>query len=140
MFNRIMVAFDDSEHAHRALATGIEMAVAHNSDLHLITVVQLPDYAGTVDEVDERIIEGKKFYQEAITRAVAEAGKKGIKVTSGILYGHVGQTLVKYANDHNIDLIVTGSRGRSGVEKLLLGSVSDYISRHARCPVLIVRH
>lgn len=139
MFNRIMVAFDDSAHAHRALEMGFKMAKVHNSHLHLVTVIQLPDYAGTVDEVDENIREGKKFYQEAIAGAVAEGEKRGIRISSRILYGHIGQFLVRYAAENNIDLIITGSRGKSEVEKLLLGSVSNYLSRHARCPVLIVR-
>lgn len=139
MFNRIMVAFDNSAHAQRALEMGLQLAKIHNSRIHLVTVVQLPDYAGTVDEVDEKIQEGKKFYLEAIAAAVAEAEKLGLRMTAKVLYGHIGQTLVRYAGDNNLDLIITGSRGRSEVEKLLLGSVSNYLSRHARCPVLIVR-
>lgn len=46
---------------------------------------------------------------------------------------------MKYENENNIDLIITGSHGKSKVGKLLLGSVSDFIAKHAKCPVLIVR-
>jgi nucleotide-binding universal stress UspA family protein len=56
-----------------------------------------------------------------------------------MLHGHIGQTLVKYVVDSGVDLIVTGSHGRSAVGRLLLGGVSDYVVKHARCPVLIVR-
>lgn len=139
MFNRIMVAFDNSAHAHKALRMGCEIAKAHNSYLHIVTVIQLPDYAGTIDEVDEMVREGKGFYEDAMNKAVAEAEKQGIKIFSKMLYGHIGETLIRYANENKIDLIITGSHGRSAVGKLLLGSVSSFITKHAQCHVLIVR-
>jgi nucleotide-binding universal stress UspA family protein len=140
MFERIMVAFDNSIHAQKALRMGYEIANAHHSYLHIVAVVQLPDYAGTIDEVDEMVREGKKFYEDAMNKAVAEAERQGInRISSKMLYGHVGETLVKYANENKIDLIITGSHGRSALGKLLLGSVSGFITKHAQCHVLIVR-
>jgi len=70
---------------------------------------------------------------------VADAEKMGIKTTSKLLYGHIGESLVKYEKENNIELIITGSHGRSAMRKLLLGSVSSFLSTHAGCPVLIVR-
>lgn len=139
MFKHIMVAFDNSAHAQKALTKGIEMAEAGDAALDLITVVQLPDYAGTIDEVDEMIRDGKKFYQEAHDRAAVEAKQRVALFNSKMLHGHTGETLVKYANDNEVDLIVMGSHGRSAVGRLLLGSVSSYVVKHAKCPVLIVR-
>lgn len=139
MFKRIMLAFDNSSHSHKALVKGLELAVALNSAFDLVTVVQLPDYAGTIDEVDEVIRDGKKFYQKAHDWAAAEAQKKGINFGSKMLHGHIGETLVKYARESGADLIVMGSNGRSNVGRLLLGSVSNYVVKHARCPVMIVR-
>lgn len=139
MFKHIMVAFDNSPHANRAMEKALALAEANGALLELITVVHLPDYAGTIDEVDEMIRDGKKFYQGAHDRAAAEAQKKGVKFTSKMLHGHIGETLVKYANDGGVDLIVMGSHGRSAVGRLLLGSVSNYVVKHAKCPVLIVR-
>ena len=139
MFKHIMVAFDNSVHGQKALAKGLELAGATGAVLDLITVVQLPDYAGTIDEVDEMIRDGKRFYQEAHDKAAAEAQKRNIKFSSRMLHGHIGETLIKYANDNGVDLIVMGSHGRSAVGRLLLGSVSNYVVKHAKCPVLIVR-
>ncbi|MHB1041217.1 MAG: universal stress protein [Eubacteriales bacterium] len=139
MFNHIMVAFDNSTHSKKALDKALVLAGASGAQLDLITVVHLPDYAGTIDEVDEIIRDGKRFYQDSHDQAAAEAQKRGIKFTTKILHGHIGETLVKYANDKGIDLIVMGSHGRSSVGRLLLGSVSNYVVKHARCPVLIVR-
>ncbi|MCL6634204.1 MAG: universal stress protein [Peptococcaceae bacterium] len=139
MFKKIMVAFDNSVHAQKALGRALELAAACGAALDLVTVVQLPDYAGTIDEVDEMIREGRKFYQEAHDRAAAEAQKRGLKFQSKMLQGHVGEALVRYAGDAGADLIVMGSHGRSAVGRLLLGSVSNYVVKHARCPVLIVK-
>ncbi|MCL6560967.1 MAG: universal stress protein [Firmicutes bacterium] len=139
MFKHIMVAFDNSVHAQKALEKGLALAEACDAALDLVTVVQLPDYAGTIDEVDEMIRDGKRFYQEAHERAAAEAKKRVTLFQSKILHGHIDETLVKYANDNGVDLIVMGSHGRSAVGRLLLGSVSSYVVKHARCPVLIVR-
>ena len=139
MFSQILVAFDNSVHAHKSLKMGFEFAKKNNSHLHVVTVVHLPDYAGTIDEVDETMREKKNLYEEIMGKVVAEAEKQGIKITSKILYGHIGQTLIKYEKEHEIDIIITGSHGKSPAAKLLLGSVSSYILKHANCPVLIVR-
>lgn len=139
MFKRIMVAFDNSTCAQKALEKGLALAGALDAALDLITVVQLPDYAGTIDEVDEMVRDGKRFYQEAHNRATKEAKQKIKLFTSRILHGHIGETLVKYAYANGIDLIVMGSHGRSTVGRLLLGSVSNYVIKNAGCPVLIVR-
>lgn len=65
MFKHIMAAFDNSVHGRKALAKGLDLAGATGAVLDLVTVVQLPDYAGTIDEVDEMIRDGKRFYREA---------------------------------------------------------------------------
>jgi len=134
-----MVAFDNSSHAQKALEKGLELAEAGDAALDLVTVVQLPDYAGTIDEVDEMIRDGKRLYQDAYNRAAVEAKKRIALFNSKILHGHIGETLVKYARDSEVDLIVMGSHGRSAVANILLGSVSNYVVKHAKCPVLIIR-
>jgi len=139
MFKRIMVAFDNSVYAQKALDKGLALAEASGGLLELITVVQLPDYADTIGEVNEMISDGKRFYQPAHEHAAIEAQKRGIKFASNMLHGHIGETLVYYAKENAVDLILMGSHGRSVVGRLLLGSVSNYVVKHARCPVLIVR-
>ncbi|MFZ5595476.1 MAG: universal stress protein [Bacillota bacterium] len=139
MFKRIMLAFDNSLNAQKAVQMGYELAKTHNCEMHVVAVIHLPDYAGTIDEVDDVVKEGKKFYTEAINAVVAEGVKQGIEMHSKILYGHIGNTLIKYAKENGVDLIITGAHGRSPIGKLLLGSVSDYVVKHSGCPVLIVK-
>lgn len=139
MFEHLMVAFDNSVYAQKALVKGLALAEMNGAFIELITVVQLPDYAGTIDEVDEMIREGKKFYQSAHDQAIAEGQKRGIKIETHILNGHIGEVLVKYAKEKAVDLIIMGSHGRSAVGRLLLGSVSNFVVKHASCPVMIIR-
>ncbi len=139
MFERIMVAFDNSNQAQKALKKAFQIAEFHQSFLELISVVQLPDYAATIDEVEEMLSDGKKFYNAIHEQYEAEAKSRGIRFECKVLHGHVGETLVKYANDNAIDLVVMGSYGRSAMSRLLMGSVSNYVVRRARCPVMVVK-
>jgi nucleotide-binding universal stress UspA family protein len=64
----------------------------------------------------------------------------GVKGEYRQIYGHAAKTICKVAREENIDLIVIGRRGRSGLGELFLGSVSNYVLHHAPCSVLIVQH
>lgn len=139
MFEHIMVAFDNSNESQKALQKAFQIAEFHQSFVELISVVQLPDYAATIDEIEEMLGDGKKFYESIHEQYEAEAKSRGIKFERKVLHGHVGETLVKYANDNVIDLIVMGSYGRSAISRLLMGSVSNFVVRRARCPVMVVK-
>ncbi len=77
--------------------------------------------------------EGKR----AVSQVKEMAG--GLPVETFVLSGHPASTIVQFARDNGIDLIVTGTLGKSGIEELLLGSVADHVIRHAPCPVLVVK-
>ncbi|NLI12259.1 universal stress protein [Pelotomaculum propionicicum] len=139
MFEHIMVAFDNSNQAQKALDKAFQIAEFHHSFVELISVVLIPDYAATIDEVEEMIGDGKRFYQAIHERYAAEAKARDIKFASKVLQGHIGESIVNYANDNALDLIVMGSYGRSAISRLLMGSVSNYVVRHARCPVMVVK-
>ena len=66
--------------------------------------------------------------------------KLGISYKTEVLEGiSITEVLVSYAESHNVDLIIMGSRGLGGFKKLLLGSVTSGVSQHSKCPVLIVK-
>ncbi len=71
--------------------------------------------------------------------AVLLAKKQGVKVKPMVKAGHAAQTIVRIAKEENVDIIVIGSHGLTGFDKLLLGSVADKVSRLAQCQVLIVK-
>jgi nucleotide-binding universal stress UspA family protein len=73
---------------------------------------------------------------ELVSSLEAEAAQR---VTSQVYVGTPAATIVKFAEDHPIDLIVMGTHGRTGLEHLMLGSVAEKVVRRAPCPVLVVR-
>ena len=73
-------------------------------------------------------------------QAIAQRAKAaGCNATFLVWDGDPGEAIVAAADSENADLIVVGSHGRSGVSRFLIGSVSDYVVRHAHCPVMVVR-
>ncbi|MGZ6267498.1 MAG: universal stress protein, partial [Candidatus Limnocylindrales bacterium] len=70
---------------------------------------------------------------------VQRAKAAGVDATFLVWEGEAGDAIVAAADAENADLIVVGSHGRSGVSRFLIGSVSDYVVRHAHCPVMVVR-
>ncbi|HHW42959.1 universal stress protein [Desulfofundulus thermobenzoicus] len=137
MYRKILVAYDGSPHANKALTAGIELARCCGGQLHAAAAVHLPDYAGTVSEVDDMASGAKAFYSEKLEKAAARAAGKNVHLTTHIIYGHTGEAIVRFAREENFDLIIVGSHGWSAVQRLVMGSVSTYVVRHAHCPVLV---
>lgn len=144
MFPRILVAFDDSRHAHSALDQAVELAHANGSRLTVITVVPEPsvwalgdgyDASDNVDELrQEALINCRKSLDRAVNSVPAE-----LPTTSFIKFGPPAQAIVEEARAGHHDLIVMGSRGRGEWRSLLLGSVSHHVLQTSPVPVLVVR-
>jgi nucleotide-binding universal stress UspA family protein len=145
---KILLATDGSEEAQLALSTAVDQANSTNSELHLVTVGPWnPDPAYATHEANfrwqtyEEVIEaiGKEAQQilDEQVKKIEEAG--GTVQEAHLRRGREDQEIVRLAEEIGAGLIVTGSRGRAGVRRALMGSVSDSVVRHAHCPVLVVR-
>jgi nucleotide-binding universal stress UspA family protein len=136
MFKSILVAWDGSEHAKRALAEAVDLARTQDARLTLLTVAAplhvWPGYVPPVSEADlisaaEKILaEGEALVPD------------GIPVSGRTAAGDPGVELLKRAGAADHDLIVMGSRGRGAVRSAFLGSVSHFVLNHTTIPVLIV--
>jgi nucleotide-binding universal stress UspA family protein len=74
------------------------------------------------------------------TSYIEKIGKAaGVEVESRVLKGNPAQKIVSFAEDNDIDMIVVGSLGKTGYERVVLGSVSEKVVRHAKIPVMVVR-
>jgi nucleotide-binding universal stress UspA family protein len=144
MFTRILVAVDGSPHSEKALEYAVDLGKKYNAKLMIVHVVLRRFYAVTPSEagvlattvfVKEMEAEGR----EIITRAEAYAKSTGADYECKMLQGVPAEEIVKAAQSEKVDLIVIGSRGLSEVRAFLLGSVSDKVSHHAKCPTLIVK-
>jgi len=144
LFSRILVALDGSEFSLKALEFAIDIAKKYRSQLVLVHVVMRQIYA--INPPEAGIIAGTAIVRELETegRAILAKGddtvrSQGLSVEVRLRQGVPAEELLRAAVDEKADLIVLGSRGLSQVKAFLLGSVSDKVSHHAKCPTLIVR-
>ncbi|MBI5698159.1 MAG: universal stress protein [Thaumarchaeota archaeon] len=152
-YQKILVPFDGSKYAKKALDQAIEIAKLGNGIIYLCTIVNvgsvLPpgSLLGLVKSASEGTLQ-KRLLRSAKTEAqkmheniVKNCKAKGVSAYSKIIIdGNIAQEILSFAKKKSVDLIVVGSQGLHGIGKLKsLGSVSRKVSEHASCPVLIVR-
>ncbi|MGH2459123.1 MAG: universal stress protein [Chloroflexota bacterium] len=145
MFKRIEVPIDGSSTSLLALEKAAELAKEQHAAVRVIQVVDLgPLYRAAFSGINISDIE-QMIIQDAETdlaNAAAIARRDGVSVETALIRGNerrISQAIVEDANHWGADLIVVGSHGRHGLERLVLGSVAEGIARAATVPVLIVR-
>jgi nucleotide-binding universal stress UspA family protein len=142
-FRNILVATDFSECSARAVETGSAMAAWFGAELHLLHVVTAPmQEALTAFSPDADALAEAEVYKAAANRRLvaiaAECGStlRRVEVATGL--GVPADEILAYAQAYSVDLIVCGTHGRRGVERLLLGSVAERVARLSDCPVLTI--
>lgn len=150
MFARVLVAVDGSQSSMKAASYAVGLAAKHGSQLTALNVVvsQL-GYAyssgifglvtpSTINELLEKAKqEAQKWFDEIKKEATAH--NVNLKTEVVVSPTSVVPAIVDYAEKNNIDLIIVGTRGRSGFTKLLLGSVASGVVTYASCPVMVVK-
>lgn len=138
MITRLLLGYDGSASAERALGFALETAQRYGAELHVLAVARPPDL-GTEIEV-EPVIEREIKHYESVLAAIGERlSGSGLKARSEVVVGHPAEQILRYAETHGIDHIVVGNRGRTLFERLLLGSIARQVVAHAPCNVTIVR-
>jgi nucleotide-binding universal stress UspA family protein len=140
-FSKIMVAVDGSEHSLKAAENALEVAKSFNAQLFAITVTSVPQsYHLRQEDVLEESSEmnDSKAWLEKFSH---EAKTHNIELKTELINSHrpVDYVILEYAEENNIDLIVVGTRGRSGFKRLLLGSIASSVVTYAHCPVMVVK-
>ena len=152
LFSKILVPIDGSEPSFHAADIASNIANKFNSEIIVLYVVVSPsksEYANltglvTSKQIDMIIENAKKEARDWFNRIedmIKEKNLPNIKVSTKVIltglavYGEI----IQYADEENIDLIVIGSRGRSGIKKLLLGSTASGVVTYADCPVLVTK-
>jgi nucleotide-binding universal stress UspA family protein len=133
---KVLLATDGSPASEPASEQAIDLAIQVEARLLIVSVVggsARPSEAPT-DGADSRDALTSKA--QAI---VARARAAGVNASFLVWEGDPGDAIVAAADAETADIIVVGSHGRSGVSRFLIGSVSDYVVRHAHCPVMVVR-
>lgn len=145
MFNTILVPLDGSDAAHAALDKAIALQKLCDSELLLLSVYREHNlWKASVTMVNPELTASTDPALEEFAKEVAEKSKeyvksKGVdKVRSFYMGGGPARMIVKFSEDHDVDLIVMGSRGMSDSTRYLLGSVSHKVTSLAQCAVMVV--
>ncbi|WP_128476048.1 universal stress protein [Halorussus pelagicus] len=141
MYDRILVPTDGSTETERAVEHAAQLAAAHDAQLHGVYVVNSATFAGLHMEtswegVDEVL---RDEGESALERVEAIASEYGVECSSRLLDGSPSKCIVEYAEREDCDLVVMGTHGRGGIDRLLLGSVAEGVVRACSVPVLTVQ-
>ena len=144
-FDNILLASDGSPCAQTAARVAVELAQKFGVTLTVLNAYE--DLSGAsipgdedrlIDDVDARAY-GKQWLEYVAEPVRRFAKQAGVNCSFVQEVGRPDDTIVNFANQHEVDLIVLGSRGLGGYARLLIGSVSNRVVHHANCPVLVVR-
>jgi nucleotide-binding universal stress UspA family protein len=135
---RVLLATDGSAEAELAATSAAYLATSTGSELHVVHVGPfMPMLFSTMEDEPARMArEARKTLDDAVRRIEATGGDVA---QSYLKMGGASEEIVAVAEELGAGLIVMGNRGRGGVRRALMGSVSDSVVRHAHCPVLVVR-
>ncbi len=143
---RILLATDGSKYSEAATQVVASQVRPQDSEVLVLQVVELlvfstppqmdPRYA---PEMSVRLEEPLRQAKESVARAAEALRAAEFAVNTRVVEAEIRTGILDVASEWHADLIVLGSHGRKGLERLLLGSVSEAVARHARCSVLIVR-
>jgi nucleotide-binding universal stress UspA family protein len=156
MFHKILVAVDQSEHGENVLDAAIALAQSTGASLMLLHALSSEEKGcptmPTLTTMEYYPVDGKlfesyqKFWQayektglDFLRVCTGKAAAAGVSAEFTQNSGHPGRIICEMAQTWNADLIVMGHRGHSGLNELILGSVSNYVMHHAPCSVHIVR-
>ncbi|WP_134671527.1 universal stress protein [Halorussus marinus] len=139
MYERILIPTDGSDAVDPAVERAIDLASTYDAELHAVNVVNLASLSTEIHTpaVIESFEEQGEVAVEAIAERAADAGVED--VATEVIHGTPQRTILDYADDHDVDMIVMGTHGRSGLNRYLLGSVTEKVVRTADVPVLTVR-
>ena len=137
-WQKILIATDGSKYSKTAAEKAINFAKSYGGELKVISVVDVPSSVyGVAPGAVEEMVKKAKGYVEKVKE---QADSAGIKTETLIREGEEAhQVINKIAKEKGIDTIVIGSHGRTGLKRLLMGSVAEKIIGYSTCPVLVVR-
>jgi nucleotide-binding universal stress UspA family protein len=147
MYSNVLICVDGSEAARRAANAGAEIAAKFDAELHIMTVTKPYKVSPRLKQFlqAENLMGEPKYVLDEMTKGIIAEGRKHAetsnvrKIETHIVEGKPARTIVEFARDEGVDVIVMGSRGVGETEGSMLGSVSHKVSSLAHCTVVVVR-
>ncbi|QLK27524.1 universal stress protein [Natrinema zhouii] len=137
MFDTVVVATDGSESVKRAIDVALDLADRFEADVHALSVVDASEVDASPEQLREELRTALETTADAAIATVEERAER--EVTTEIRKGRPAAEICEYAREIDADVVATGTRGRHGENRLLLGSVAERIVRISPVPVLTVR-
>ncbi|MFC7188077.1 universal stress protein [Halorubrum yunnanense] len=138
MFDRILFPTDGGEGAATTLDHVLDLAADHGATVHVLNVADTTH--DSVTRVGRDVVDVLEREGDGVVEAAADrAADRGVETVTAVLQGGVAETIAAYAADHEVDLIAMPTRGRTGLDRLLLGSTTERVVRRSAPPVLSLR-
>jgi nucleotide-binding universal stress UspA family protein len=138
VISNILVGYDASEAAVRALTFAASLARTFSSSMHVLAVVRPPEFGGMV-ETEAVVEQSRQHYQNVLRGIQSKHAHEPFKTHVHIVVGHPAEQIVRFAEAHRIDHIIVGHRGHTLFERWLIGSVARQVIAYAHCAVTVVR-
>jgi nucleotide-binding universal stress UspA family protein len=142
---KILLAIDGSKYSDAATQAVLQQMKPEQTELYILHVVSPVDsYPSVPHAVHAHDIQAAQQAllnsgEDLLAHAAELLDKAGFKVHTALETGNPGPAIVAFAEQRHCDVIVVGSRGRQGLDRMLMGSVAEFVARHASCTVEIVR-
>jgi nucleotide-binding universal stress UspA family protein len=138
---KILIATDGSEASEKAANFGMETFKFERAKVYGVYVINTTSYgsASVGDLGSKKVEQLEEIGHKAVSYVEELAKAAGLETESVVLKGNPAEEIVNFAEEKQVDMIIVGSLGKSGIKRFVLGSVSEKVVRHAKVPVLVVR-
>ncbi|QZA88264.1 universal stress protein [Salinarchaeum sp. IM2453] len=138
MYDKILVPTDNSDPSRRAIEHAVHAASQSGSELHGLFVTD----SGTVENLAGRYPQQEDALtaigEDALEHVKAAGEDHGVSVKTEIVSGVAHEEIINYAEENDIDVIIMGTHGRRGIERVLMGSVTERVIKTADIPVMVI--
>jgi len=139
MYRNVLVPTDGSDASAAAVEHAVDLAGRYDARIHALYVVDSGSY-GVLGESTPTVVEAlREDGSQAVASVAATAADAGVEVDTAVVEGAVHRSILDHADEVDADLVVMGTHGRQGIDRYLLGSVTERIVRSSSVPVLTVR-
>lgn len=139
MLKKILVGLDGSKGSFKALGEAMLLAILAGTEVHTISVEEVPRYPGTIDEVIAEKEAADTVYASVIEKAQSMAKDQGVTLKPFVMIGHEVKTIVEFVSQNQYDLLVIGFMGHSALYDRVMGGTCQALVRLTPCPVLVVK-
>ncbi|SFS87823.1 universal stress protein [Halostagnicola kamekurae] len=139
MYDTLLVPTDGSEAAMDAAKHAYSLGERYDATVHVLAVVEHSESASIVGQGDEKLETLQEDGTEATQKIIKEGLSRDIETVGAVKVGDPDKVILDYADEHNVDMIIMSTHGRSGVGRFLMGSITEQVIRGGEIPVLAIQ-